>query len=189
MKYFYGICLLIIGLLVVRLQFFTKKNIQKNEPYTSFYNLKATTIDGKTIKMSNYKDKYILIVNTASKCGYTYQYEDLEKLYQQNKDKLVILAFPSNDFLWQEPDSNKKIKTFCTTKFNVSFPLFSKSSVKGKNKNSIYQWLTDPKKNGWSSSKPSWNFNKYLLDKKGNLIKHFGSKVKPLDPKITSLIK
>ena len=156
---------------------------------TSFFDLSAQTIDGKTVSMNEYKGKYILVINTASKCGYTSQYKDLEKLYQQYKDRLVILGFPSNDFLWQEPGSNEKIKTFCEVNYKITFPMFAKISVKGKDKHPLYEWLTDPKLNGWNSTKPGWNFNKYLIDKEGKLIAHFGSKVEPLSQEITSLLK
>ena len=154
----------------------------------SFHTLQAQSIDGKTVKMSDYKGKYILVVNTASKCGYTYQYEGLEKLHEKYKDKLVVLGFPSNDFLWQEPGNNEKIKSFCSLNYGVTFPMFAKIEVKGKNKHQVYEWLTNPKLNGWNSSKPSWNFNKYLIDPKGNLVKHFGSKVEPLSEQIVNYI-
>lgn len=156
---------------------------------SSFYQLKAEDIDGKTISMANYKGKYVLIVNTASKCGYTGQYKQLEELYQKYQDKLVVLAFPTNDFLWQEPGSNETIKNFCSTKYQITFPLFAKITVKGKNKSPIYQWLTDPAQNGWCKTKPSWNFNKYLIGPDGNLLAHFDQKVNPLSEKITQLLK
>jgi len=158
-------------------------------PSSSFYSLSAESIDGKTISMSNYKDKYILVVNTASKCGYTSQYEQLEKLSTQYKDSLFILGFPANDFLWQEPASNEKIKSFCSLKFGVTFPMFAKITIKGKNKHPLYEWLTNPELNGWNNEKPGWNFNKYLIDRNGKLIAHFDAKTEPLSEKITSLLK
>jgi len=156
---------------------------------TSFYDLKAESIDGKAVSMSEYKGKYIMVVNTASKCGYTYQYEGLEELYQKHKDKLIILGFPSNDFLWQEPGSNEKIKTFCKINYGVTFPLFAKIVVKGKKKHPVFAWLTDHTLNGWQKKSPGWNFNKYLIDKSGKLIAHFGSKVEPLSEEIETLLK
>jgi glutathione peroxidase len=166
-----------------------KKQSKPTCPKTSFYNLKAESIEGKMVNMSDFKGKNILIINTASKCSYTYQYEDLEKLSKDHKDNLVVLGFPSNQFFGQEPADNKKVHSFCKTRYGVTFPLFAKTEVKGKCKNEIYQWLTDPEKNGWNTKQPSWNFNKYLIDKKGNLVDHFGSSVKPLDKKITDHLK
>jgi glutathione peroxidase len=155
----------------------------------SFHSLKAETIDGKTVSMADYKGKYILVVNTASKCGYTGQYKDLQELSEKYKDKLVVVGFPSNDFLWQEPGSNETIKNFCSVNYHVTFPLFSKVVVKGKKKHPVYEWLTNPKQNGWNKTKPGWNFNKYLIDPNGNLLEHFGASVKPLSDKITQHIK
>jgi glutathione peroxidase len=167
----------------------SKKQAKPTCAKTSFYDLKAESIEGKTVKMSDFKGKYILIINTASKCGYTYQYEDLEKLSQKYKKDLVVLGFPSNQFFGQEPGDNKKIHSFCKVRFGVTFPLFTKIEVKGKNKHSVYSWLTDPEQNGWNKKVPSWNFNKYLINKKGDLVAHFGSSVKPLDKKITDHLK
>ena len=191
MKFFLGF-LFIVALSIIGLTGCNKKNSDLNlntKAPSSFFALSAQTIDDKTVSMNDYKGKYILIVNTASKCGYTSQYKDLEKLYQQHKDHLIILGFPSNDFLWQEPGSNEKIKTFCEVNYKITFPMFGKISVKDKDKHPIYQWLTNPKLNGWNSTKPGWNFNKYLIDKEGKLIAHFESKVKPLSQEITSLLK
>lgn len=181
-----------LTMLLLSLTSCTKKPIEKErikEAKTSFYKLDATTIKGETVSMGKYKGKNILVVNTASKCGYTYQYEDLEELSKKYKSDLVILGFPANDFFGQEPGSDKKIEQFCKLKYDISFPMFSKITVKGKNMSPIYKWLTNPEQNGWNSKKPGWNFNKYLIDKSGNLIAHFGSSVEPLSNKITSLIK
>lgn len=170
---------------------FKKIGVNKNNTETdsSFYSLKAKSIDGKTVSMNDYKDKYIMIVNTASKCGYTYQYEGLEKLYQKHKNKLIVLGFPSNDFLWQEPGSNEKIKTFCKINYGVTFPLFAKIAVKGKKKHPIFAWLTNPELNGWNKKSPGWNFNKYLIDTSGKLVAHFGAKAEPLSKEIETLLK
>ena len=139
--------------------------------------------------METYKGKKILIVNVASKCGLTNQYSGLEKLYNEFSDKLVILGFPSNDFLMQEPGSNEEIANFCSTNYSVSFPLFEKIRVKGRNKHSIYSWLSDPKQNGWNSVAPSWNFTKYLIDENGKLVKRFSPKSNPMSSDIIDLIK
>jgi glutathione peroxidase len=171
------------------------RKAKKNEtpkqitPSTSFFNLSATDINGKKHSMSEFKGKYILVVNTASKCGYTGQYKELEELYKKYNSKLVVLGFPTNDFLWQEPGTNKEIQEFCSLKFGVTFPMFEKTTTKGKSKHEIYQWLTDKTLNGWNKTKPSWNFNKYLISPDGKLLEHFGSGIKPLSAKITDLIK
>lgn len=157
-------------------------------PKTSFYDLKFTTIDGETINFSKYKGKKLLIVNTASECGYTPQYADLEKLNEEYGDKIVILGFPANNFGGQEPGSNTEIKGFCKKNYGVTFQLFEKSSVKGDDKNAVYQWLTDKNKNGWNDQEPTWNFCKYLINEKGELVKFFPSKVKPMDQDILSLL-
>ena len=167
----------------------TVKKETHKKPSVSFYSLKAKDIKGNEVSMSKYKGKNILIVNTASECRYTYQYEGLEKLYKKFKNDLVVLGFPTNDFWKQEPGSNKKIEQFCKINYGVTFPLFSKTTIKTKDMSPIYQWLTNPELNGWNKTKPSWNFNKYLIDKDGHLVAHFGSDTKPLSAKITSLIK
>jgi len=154
----------------------------------SFYDLKIEDIKGDTIHLDDFKGKYVLIVNVASQCGYTKQYADLEKLNQQY-DNLSILGVPCNQFANQEPKSEKEILEFCTNIYNVSFPMTSKIDVKGKAKHPLYQWLTEKEKNRISDFRISWNFNKFLIDPKGNLVEHFGSGVKPMNKKITSLIK
>jgi glutathione peroxidase len=140
-------------------------------------------IDGKTVNLADYKGKVVLIVNVASKCGYTPQYAGLEKLYQTYKDKgLVVIGFPANNFRGQEPGTNEEIKTFCTSKYNVTFPMMSKISVKGDDKAPLYQLLTKEK------GEVTWNFNKFLVGRDGALIEHFDSKVKPDDAKLTGAI-
>lgn len=172
--------------------FFQKKDstvIQSTtEPVSSFYNYSFKTIDGKEQQLSLYKGKLVMIVNTASKCGYTYQYKDLETLYGKYKDKLVIIGFPTNDFLWQEPGSNKQIADFCRINYGVSFIMAEKITVKGRQKHPLYQWLTDPALNGWNNQKPSWNFSKYLVSRDGKLLSYFGPKVEPLSPEIIELL-
>ena len=159
-----------------------------NPAAPTIYEFKVTSIDGDTIDFTQFKGKKILIVNTASHCGYTPQYEGLEKLYEQYKDKLVIVGFPSNDFLWQEPGSNESIKEFCSGKYNVTFPMAAKIHVRGWNKAPIYRWLTDKAKNGVESTSVSWNFNKYLINEEGEYVRRFSSDVKPDDPELIKSI-
>lgn len=150
----------------------------------SIYDFKIKTLDGKTIDFAQYKGKKLLIVNTASKCGFTPQYEDLEKLNKEYGSKITILGFPCNDFGGQEPGTNEEIGAFCQKNFGVTFQLFDKVDVKGEGKAPIYDWLTDPKKNGWNDKEPSWNFCKYLINEKGELVNFYGSGVKPFDKEI-----
>ena len=119
-------------------------------------------------------------MNLASQCGYTPQYEELEQLYQSNKNDLIILGFPSNDFGGQEPGTDTEIAQFCKINFGVTFPIFPKNFVSGPKKQPVYQWLTDPKKNGWNDKEPTWNFFKYMIDENGNLDTIFSSSVSPL---------
>ena len=154
----------------------------------SFHDLKIEDIKGDTIYLNDFKGKYVLVVNVASRCGYTKQYADLEKLNQQYEN-LTILGVPCNQFANQEPRSEKEILEFCTNKYDVSFPMTSKVNVKGKTKHPLYQWLTEKEKNKINDFRISWNFNKFLIDPQGNLMEHFGSGVKPLSQEIISLIK
>ena len=153
----------------------------------NIYQYSAIDIHGKTVTFEQFKGKYILIVNTASKCGFSYQYEQLQKLYETYKDKLVICAFPANNFLWQEPLSNEEIKMFCNNNYNITFPVFEKISVKGNNKHPIYKWLSNKELNGQIDKEPSWNFCKYLVDAKGKIMYYFDSSVEPLSSQITVL--
>ena len=155
----------------------------------SFYNLKAEMNDGSTLNFETLKGKKVMIVNTASECGFTGQYDDLEKLHQQYKDKLVIIGFPANNFGGQEPGSNEEIQNFCKKNYGVTFLLAAKSSVKkGDDQNPVYLWLSNKQQNGWNDSAPAWNFGKYLIDENGKLLNLFPSAVKPLDEKIISLL-
>jgi glutathione peroxidase len=138
----------------------------------SVHEFTVNDIDGKAVNLSKYKGKVLLIVNTASKCGLTPQYADLQATYDKYKDEgLVILGFPANNFMGQEPGSDSKIKEFCTKKFEVSFPMFSKISVKGKNIHPLYQYLTSKEKNGKVEASVAWNFQKFLIDREGNVVK------------------
>jgi glutathione peroxidase len=152
----------------------------------SIYDFKVESLNGGTIDFSGFRGKKILIVNTASKCGFTPQYEGLEELYKKYKDKLVIVGFPANNFFSQEPGSNATIEEFCKKNYGVSFPMAAKISVKGKNIAPIYQWLCNKTENGIMDAKISWNFNKFLLDENGKLIAHFKSRVKPMSEEITN---
>lgn len=156
----------------------------------SFYNLKAKTIDGNFLKFEDLKGKTVMIVNTASKCGYTHQYEDLQKLYKTYKDSnFVIIGFPANDFLKQEPGSDDEINMFCSLNYGVSFPMMSKITVKGKEMHPVYMWLTNKSLNKVSDSRIKWNFQKYIIDKEGNLVNYFSSGTKPFDEEIIKLIE
>ncbi|HET9054761.1 MAG TPA: glutathione peroxidase [Cyclobacteriaceae bacterium] len=146
----------------------------------TIYDFKIESLSGELIDFSIYKGKKLLIVNTASKCGYTYQYEGLHKLHEQYGDRVTVLGFPANNFLWQEPGSNKNIEEFCQVNYGVSFRMFGKISVKGKDQHPLYAWLQVK-----SGKKPSWNFCKYIIDEQGNVTGFFGPKVEPLDKQIT----
>lgn len=150
----------------------------------SIYDFKVKALNGDSVDFSQYRGKHMVIVNTASKCGFTPQYADLEKLHDNYGDRVVVLGFPANNFLWQEPGSNEEIATFCERNYGVSFQMFEKISVKGKNKHPLYKWLEA--KTGES---PSWNFCKYVVSKDGNDVKFFSSNVNPMDEKIVSLVK
>ena len=152
----------------------------------SVYQFSVAALDGGVIHFSDFKGKKILIVNTASKCGYTPQYKELEALYEKYKNKLVVVGFPANNFMNQEPGSNAEIKEFCTQNYGVTFPMAQKISVKGDDIAPIYIWLTHKEKNNVLDAEVGWNFNKFLLDEEGKLMAHFGSKVKPLDNEIVS---
>jgi glutathione peroxidase len=155
----------------------------------SIHSFKVKGIDGKQIDFASFKGKKILVVNTASKCGYTPQYEALEKVYKQYKDKLVIIGFPCNQFGGQEPGTNEEIASFCQKNYGVTFPLADKIDVKGSNTAPIYQWLTQKAKNGVVDANISWNFNKFLLNEDGKMIAYFPSNVKPDSEEILSRLK
>ncbi|MCC2679871.1 MAG: hypothetical protein K0R29_2447 [Pseudobdellovibrio sp.] len=155
---------------------------------SKFYSFTVKNAKNEDVKLSDYKGKVVLVVNVASKCGFTYQYEGLQKLYKENKDKgLVVLGFPSNQFLSQEPGSNDDIQKFCKLNYGVDFPVFAKGDVNGDNAQPLYKWLTSQEK---FSGKISWNFNKFLINKKGEVVNRFGSKVKPeeIEPEIKKLL-
>lgn len=156
---------------------------------TSFYDFKVKDIDGNDFDLSSLKGKKVLVVNTASKCGLTPQYEALQALYQKyGGEGFTIIGFPANNFLNQEPGTNEEIEEFCQKNYGVSFPMMSKISVKGKDMAPIYQWLTQKSKNRVKDSEVSWNFQKYMIDENGNLVDYVSPKTRPDDPKIVSWI-
>ena len=153
----------------------------------NLHNFKAKTLDGKDFNFADLKGKKVLIVNTASECGYTPQYKDLEALYQKYSSKnFVIIGFPCNDFGGQEPGTSAEIKSFCSKNFGVTFPMMEKISI---STSPIYKWLTHKTENGVLDATVKWNFNKFLVDEKGNLVKYLSSSVKPMDAEITKWIE
>jgi len=153
------------------------------DPASSLYDLKVNSLDGKPVDLAQYKGHVVLVVNVASKCGFTPQYAGLEKLYLAYKDKgFVILGFPANDFGHQEPGTPQEIAAFCSSKYNVTFPMFEKVVTKGAGQSPVYQFLTT------GFPPPSWNFCKYLIDPNGKVLQFFPSKVTPQDPALTGAI-
>ena len=177
----------------------TKKNNTNNETSMttqnipiqtkSFYDFSIATLDENgAINMADYKGKKILIVNVASKCGYTPQYEGLQKLYTEHGDKVQIIGFPCNQFMGQEPGGKEDIASFCQKNYGVTFPLTTKIDVKGKDQHAIYEWLTSKVYNGIDDYKVGWNFNKFLLDENGKLIAHYDSGVTPMSEELVNAI-
>jgi glutathione peroxidase len=164
------------------------EEINKSTNAKSFYDFKLRSIEGKEIDFSIYKGKKVLLVNTASECGYTPQYDELEKLHETYGSKVTILGFPSNDFGGQEPGTNAEIGAFCRRNFGVTFQLFEKSDVIGKDQNPLYQWLTDKDQNGWNTEAPTWNFCKYLINEKGELLKFYSAAVSPMSDEIVKML-
>lgn len=162
----------------------------KTPPPVPFYSLKDTLNNGTAFDFALLKGKKVLLVNTASDCGYTNQYEDLQKLSDEYKDRLVVIGFPANDFKEQEKGTDEEIAAFCKVNYGVTFPLMKKSSViKSSSQNAVFQWLTDPGKNGWNDKPPTWNFTKYLVDERGALVNYFGSSISPMDNDVLDAIK
>ena len=154
---------------------------------TSVYDFKLKSLEGSDFSLAKYKGKKVLIVNTASKCGYTPQYADLQKLSELYKDKLVVVGFPANNFGGQEPGNAQDIRTFCTQKFGITFPMTEKSSVKGDDISPLFKYLTEAS-NPDFTGEIKWNFEKFLVDENGNLIHRFRSAVTPMDPQITKYL-
>ncbi len=155
----------------------------------SVYDITLKDIDGNKTSLAPFKGKKLLIVNVASECGYTHQYAQLQELYELHSDKMDVLGFPSNNFGAQEPENNNTIKQFCTENYNVSFPMFEKIDVAGKNTHPLYQWLSQKELNGWNDQPPKWNFCKYLINENGELINYFSETVSPFDEVILDNLK
>ncbi len=156
----------------------------------TIYQFKVEDLSGDTFDFASLKGKKIMIVNTASKCGLTPQYKDLEAIYKQYKDKgFVIVGFPANNFASQEPGTNKEIETFCQQNYGVSFPMMSKVSVKGSDMCDVYKFLTEKSRNGLQDSEVEWNFQKYLINEKGELVKVIKPRTLPTDPEVINWIK
>lgn len=167
-----------------------KLSNESKQPSVSFYSLKGALNNNTELDFTTLKGKKILLVNTASNCGYTEQYDALQELYKENKDKLVILGFPANDFKQQEKGSDEEIAQFCKLNYGVTFPLMKKSSVvKGAEQNPVYKWLTDSTQNGWNNKQPSWNFAKYLVNEDGLLVNYFDPSVSPLSDALLKAIE
>ena len=159
-------------------------------PVMPFYLLKTIDNKGNKIDLKQFSGKKTLIVNTASDCGFTAQYDELQKLYNKLKDKFIILGFPSNDFANQEKGTDEEIYRFCKANYRITFPIMKKSVVIKKEKqNNIFKWLTDPEKNGWNKHQPDWNFSKYIVNEEGVLTHYFGPAVSPLSKEVESALE
>jgi len=181
-----GITSLIITLFLIKP---TNQNPEVMNTNPSIYDISINSITGEPINLADFKGKKILIVNTASECGFTGQYADLEKLYETYKDKLVVIGVPCNQFGGQEPGTLTEIKSFCEVNYGVTFLLTEKVDVKGEKQHPLYEWLTSKELNGVKSSGVKWNFQKYLIDENGNYIDYFYSMTKPMSSKITKYVK
>jgi glutathione peroxidase len=160
------------------------------DPRNSLYDLSIKTVSGDTLPLAQFRGKYLLIVNTASDCGYTGQYEELQQLQDRFADQLQIIAFPSNDFKEQEKGTNQEIASFCQRNYGVRFPVANKGGVlRHAGQQPVFDWLTDPNQNGWNSLNPQWNFAKFLVDREGRLIRYFGPSVSPLSEDVLSALK
>ena len=214
-SYFYGICsfnfkhTLLLGKMTLRqhglkliypliIQFNKRKNMNtkilentnNTKPKTSIYEIPFQLNNGKIETLSAYKNKKLLIINTASHCGYTNQYEDLEKLFEQSAGSLKLIAFPSNNFKEQEKGNDEEIAQFCKVNYGVTFPLAKKSVViKSEEQNNIFKWLSNKDENGWLTQEPTWNFCKYLINEEGILTHFFEAAIEPLGEEITAAIK
>ena len=174
------------------LLFFLVFNLFSKENTMNIYDFEVKTIDGKTISMSQYKGKVLLIVNVASKCGFTKQYEGLENLFEKYKDKdFMVLGFPSNQFANQEPESNEKIKEFCSLTYDVKFDMFAKIDVNGENEAPLYKFLKSNQKGILGTENIKWNFTKFLVDKEGNIVDRFAPTSTPesIEKEIIKLLK
>lgn len=191
LKFGLMLCLAVVGAIAFWLNAGSvTSNAQTKKNMKSIYDIPLKTIDGKSATLGDYKGKTLLIVNVASQCGYTPQYEGLQKIYQQYQSQgLVVLGFPANNFGGQEPGTEAEIKTFCSMKYNVTFPLFAKLSAKGADIHPLYKFLTEKETNPNFAGEIKWNFNKFLIDKTGNPIARFESGDKPESAKVTQAIE
>jgi glutathione peroxidase len=178
MKLFYALALFMGSFFGMNETKTAPKDDINSKPQIPVYGIKMKTIEGDTIDFSVYKGKKLLIVNVASKCGFTKQYESLEKLHKLYGSEIIVLGFPSDDFKHQEPGSDEEIKNFCSLNYNVTFQLFSKIHVVGAEQCELYKWLSNKELNGWNSQQPTWNFCKYLINEQGELVKFFPSATK-----------
>ncbi|MBL7745714.1 MAG: glutathione peroxidase [Chitinophagaceae bacterium] len=168
----------------------TKELSGNKQPAVSFYSLKAILNNGDTLDFATLKGKKVLLVNTASNCGYTDQYDDLQKLSDRYKDKLTVIGFPANDFKEQEKGTDEEIAQFCKVNYGITFPLVKKNTViRSADQHPVFQWLTDSSKNGWNNEPPSWNFTKYLVNEEGKLTNYFGPSVSPVSKDILEAIR
>ena len=179
---------IIILLALAGIQFSFIDSEKKEDVPKSFYDFDMKAIDGSMIDFSSFKGKKVLLINVASKCGFTPQYEDLQKLHELYGNKVAVLGFPANNFGQQEPGTNDEIALFCSENYGVTFQMFEKISVKGEDMAPLYQWLSNEKYNGWNNEEPGWNFCKYLVNEKGELVAFFPSKVKPLSDELIAKI-
>lgn len=184
------VAILTLAFLATSLILFTSISKTKHEKnMSSIYNIKINNIDGSPIDLNTYRGKFILFVNVASECGFTGQYEDLQKLYDTYQDKLMVIGVPCNQFGGQEPGSAETIQTFCKKNYGVTFLITEKVDVKGKNQHPLYEWLTNKDLNGVENTSVKWNFHKYLVNGNGQFLDYFYSITKPLSSKITRQIK
>lgn len=188
------IILFIFGISLITMNFKTIKNIFSDKKVKaaaprsmstgkgSLFDFTVNTLDGKKVNLEAYAGKKVIILNVASRCGFTPQYADWESYYKKNQDKVVVLGFPANDFMGQEPGSADDIATFCQKNYGVTFPMFEKVSViKGPAQHPLFKWLSTKELNGWNDNEPTWNFCKYVINEKGQVTHFFGSKVTPSD--------
>ncbi len=180
----------VIAIASISILFISSLSADDHNTPESIFDFTMNDIDGNPVKLEVFKGKVILLVNVASKCGYTPQYKGLQKIYSKYKNKnFVILGFPANNFLWQEPGSNARIKSFCSLKYGVEFPMFSKISVKGRKQHPLYKFLTSKLSNPLFPGKIRWNFEKFVFNTNGKLVGRFHPKIKPEDKRIIELLE
>ncbi len=172
--------------------FSKKQTISASEDMTnlkgSFYDFQVNDLSGKPVNLKEYEGKTVLLINVASKCGFTPQYADWQKFHEKYGDKIAVLGFPANDFMSQEPGSSEEIAEFCEKNYGVSFRMFEKLQVTGQGKAPLYNWLSNKDLNGWNDKEPSWNFCKYLINKEGKLTHFFESKITPENPEFQKAV-